>query len=121
MYVQGPILEHYQERGTTVNSVHYSEMLWDHFISDIQTKHKGLLSKDGKIMHNNAHPHTASSTVESFCQLNFVVMEHPLYSHDLTPSITCLVNSKMLQDGKISSLTKKWCMHGLSLSKKHFF
>jgi hypothetical protein len=22
---QGPILEHYQERGTTINSVHYSE------------------------------------------------------------------------------------------------
>ena len=26
---QGPILEHYQEGGTTVNSVHYCEMLRD--------------------------------------------------------------------------------------------
>jgi hypothetical protein len=26
---QEPILEHYQERGTTANSVHYSEMLCD--------------------------------------------------------------------------------------------
>jgi hypothetical protein len=26
---QGLILEHYQESGTRVNSVHFSEMLWD--------------------------------------------------------------------------------------------
>jgi histone-lysine N-methyltransferase SETMAR len=35
---QGPILEHYQERGTTVNSAHYSEMLRDKLKPAIRTK-----------------------------------------------------------------------------------
>jgi hypothetical protein len=26
---QGPVLAHYEESSTTVNSVYYSEMLWD--------------------------------------------------------------------------------------------
>jgi hypothetical protein len=31
-------------------------------------------------------PHTAAHTVETLKKLNFEVMEHPLYSLDLTPS-----------------------------------
>jgi hypothetical protein len=33
---QWPILEHYQERGTTVNSTHYTVMLRDKFKPGIQ-------------------------------------------------------------------------------------
>jgi hypothetical protein len=36
---QGPILEHYQERPTTGNSVHYSEMIQDHLNAATQTNH----------------------------------------------------------------------------------
>jgi hypothetical protein len=31
-------LEHHQERGTTVNRVHYNEMLWDQLKPPIRTK-----------------------------------------------------------------------------------
>jgi hypothetical protein len=43
---QGSILEHYKEKGTTVNSLQYSEMLWDLLKPDIRTKLQGLLLKD---------------------------------------------------------------------------
>jgi hypothetical protein len=35
---------------------------------------------------NSACPHTAAHTAEILKKLNFVVLEHPLYSLDLTPS-----------------------------------
>jgi hypothetical protein len=47
---QGPILEPYQERGTTVNSAHYSEILRDKLKPAIQ----GLLSKGVALLHDNA-------------------------------------------------------------------
>jgi histone-lysine N-methyltransferase SETMAR len=83
---QGPILGHYQERGTTVNSAHYNEMLCDKLKPVIRTKRQGLLSKGVALLHDNAHPHTAAHTVETLCHLNFEVLEHPRYSPDLAPS-----------------------------------
>jgi histone-lysine N-methyltransferase SETMAR len=83
---QGPILEPYQERGTTVSSAHYSETLCDKLKPAIQ----GLLLKGVALLHDSAHPHTAAHTVahtvETLCHLNFEVLEHPLYSPDLASS-----------------------------------
>ena len=42
---QGPVLEHYQEMGTTINSARYSEMLTDRLKPTIRNKRRGLLSK----------------------------------------------------------------------------
>jgi hypothetical protein len=40
-----------------------------------------------EIIHNRlACPHTAAHTVETLKKLTFEVLEHPLYSLDLTPS-----------------------------------
>jgi hypothetical protein len=44
-YKQGPELEHYQERGTTINSACYSAMLTNRPRPAIQCRHRGLLSK----------------------------------------------------------------------------
>jgi hypothetical protein len=38
------------------------------------------------LLHNNAHLHNATHTVETLCHLNFEVSEHPSYSLDLAPS-----------------------------------
>jgi len=35
---QGPILEHYQERGSTINSAHYSELLIHRLKPEIRSK-----------------------------------------------------------------------------------
>ena len=84
--LQGPVLEHYQERGTTINSALYSEMLIDRLQSAIRRKRRGLLSKDIVLLHDNVRPHTAVHTVETLRKLKFEVMAHPPYSPDLAPS-----------------------------------
>jgi histone-lysine N-methyltransferase SETMAR len=97
---QGPILEHYQERCTTVNSTHYSEM-HDELKPAIRTKCRGLMSKGVALLHDNARPHTAAHTVETLHHLNFEVLEHPPYSPDLAHSdYCCLVQSKTLLRGR---------------------
>ena len=42
---QGPVMQYYQERGTTVNSARYSEMLTECLKTVIRSKRPGLLSK----------------------------------------------------------------------------
>ena len=37
------------------------------------------------LLHDNACPHTVTHTVETPKKINFEVLEHPLYSLDLTP------------------------------------
>ena len=83
---QGPVLEHYQERGTTITSAWYSEMLTDWLKPAIQSKHRELLLKRVVLLHSNARPHTAAHTAETLWKLKFEVMAHPPYSPDLTPS-----------------------------------
>ena len=79
---QGPILEHYQERGSTINS----EMLIDRLKREIRSKRQGQLSKGIVLLHDNARPHTAVHTVETLQKLKFEVLAHPPYSPDLAPS-----------------------------------
>ena len=49
---QGPVLEHNQESGTTINSARYSETLTDRLKPEILSKRRGLLSK-GVVLHDN--------------------------------------------------------------------
>jgi len=51
----------------------------------IRSQRRGLLSESVVLLHDNACPHTAIHTVETLKKLNFEVLEHPLYSLDLTP------------------------------------
>ena len=92
---QGPVLEHYQERGTTINSVQYSEMLTDRLKPAIRSKHRRLLSEGIVLLHYNACSHIAAHTAETIRKLKFEVMAHPPYNPDL-PRLTntCLVHSK---------------------------
>ena len=73
---QGPVLEHYEGRGTTINSKRYSEMLTDRLKPAIRSKRRGLLSKV-LLLHDNARPHTAAHTAETLRKLKFEVIAHP--------------------------------------------
>ena len=73
---QGPVLEHYQERGTTINSARNSEMLTDRLKPAIRSKRRGLVSKGVVFLHDNAHPHIAAHTAEMLRKLKFQVMAH---------------------------------------------
>ena len=83
---QGPILESYQERGTTVTSATYCDMLQRKVKPAIRSKRRGKLSKEILLLHKNARPHTAARTVETLKKLKWEAMEHPAYSPDLAPS-----------------------------------
>ena len=79
---KGPILENFLEKGCTINSVRYSDML----VNNLKSKRRGLLSKKVLLLHDNARPHTAVWTVETSNRLGFEDLEHPAYSPDLAPS-----------------------------------
>jgi len=83
---QGVIMEHYLERGATVNSVWYSEMLSTELKPAIRTKRRDLLSSGVLLLHDNARPHTAIHTLQTLVKLGFTVLEHLAYSPDLAPS-----------------------------------
>jgi hypothetical protein len=55
--LQGPVLEHYQERDTTINSAGYSEMLTDWLKPAVRSKRRGPLSKGVVLLHDNDCPH----------------------------------------------------------------
>jgi len=68
---QGVLLEHDLERGTTVNSVGYSEMLSTEMKPAIRIKRRGLLSSGLLLLHENARPHTAIHTLQTLVKLGF--------------------------------------------------
>jgi len=83
---KGPILEDYLEKGCTINSARYSDLLTNNLKPAVRTKHRDLLSKKVLLLHDNARPHTASHTIETINHLGFKVQEHPAYSPDLALS-----------------------------------
>jgi hypothetical protein len=74
---EGPILETYLERGTTITSATYCA---------IHSKRRGRLSEGILLLHDNARPNTAACTLETVRKLKWEVMEHPGHSPDLAPS-----------------------------------
>jgi len=66
---QGPILETYQERGTTVTSATYCDMLQRELKPAIRSKRTEKLSKEIFFLHDKACPHTAALTLETLKQL----------------------------------------------------
>jgi hypothetical protein len=73
--VNGPILVHFQEKGQTVNSMRYSDMLVNELKPTIQSNRRGLLSKRILLLHDNARPHTAAHTVDTARALKFEVLK----------------------------------------------
>ena len=81
-----PILEDYLEKGCTINSARYSDLLANNLKPAIRTKRRGLLSKKVLLLHDNEHSHKDGQTVETINHLCFEVLEHPAYSPDLALS-----------------------------------
>jgi hypothetical protein len=81
---QRPILEHSQEKGTTVNSDCYSEIVEISYLSQMpRTIVEGVT-----MFHDNAHLHTGPPPFQSVHQLTYEVLMHPPFSPipDLVPS-----------------------------------
>jgi len=74
------------EKGVTVTSVDYSNMLRNELRLAIRSKRRGRLTHGALLLHDNARPHMAHLTINTIRQLNWEVLEHPAYSPDLAPS-----------------------------------
>ena len=83
---KGPILEHFLEKGSTMNSARYCDLLANRLNPAICTKRRGLLSKKVLLQHDNARQHLAKATIKTVNTLGFEVLQHPAYSPDLAPS-----------------------------------
>ena len=70
---QGPTLEHYMEKGVTVTSVNYCNMLRNEVRPAIRSKRRRRLTQGVLLLHDNARPHTAHLTINTIWQ----VLEHP--------------------------------------------
>jgi hypothetical protein len=60
----GPVLELYQERGVTISSACYSEMLRDNLKLATQSKRRGQLSQTAVLLHESSRPHTGAHAVQ---------------------------------------------------------
>jgi len=79
------ILVHFQEKGQTVTSAQYSDMLVKELKPAIWSKCRGIPSIRVLLLHHKANPHTAAHTVDTLRALKFEVLKHPPYNLDLAP------------------------------------
>jgi histone-lysine N-methyltransferase SETMAR len=80
------ILVHFQEKGQTVTSARYSDILVKELKLAIRSKRRELLSKRVLLLHDNARPHTTVHTVDTLRARKFDVLKHPPYCPELAPS-----------------------------------
>jgi len=55
----GSILEHYEDHGQTINTAWYCAMLEEDLKPTILSKHRGKLTNEVVLHHDNDQPHTA--------------------------------------------------------------
>jgi hypothetical protein len=67
----GPILEHYMRRRSTVTSATYSKLLRENLKPVIRQKQRRLLTTGVCLLHDNVRPHTATATVSTIEELWF--------------------------------------------------
>ena len=113
------------ERGETVNSANYCEVLRTKLKPAIRSKRRGKLRKGVLLQQDNARPHSAQRTAETIKELGFEVLEHPPYSPDLAPSDfhmfgplkEALRGRRFATDEEVIDAVKKW----LKMQPKNFF
>jgi hypothetical protein len=83
---QRSILETCLERGITVRSATYCNMLQRGLSPAVRSRRSGRLSDGILLLHDNACPHTATHTLETRRKLKWEVVEHAAHSPDLAPA-----------------------------------
>ncbi|CAK9810904.1 Histone-lysine N-methyltransferase SETMAR [Anthophora plagiata] len=82
---KGVLLVNCMPSGTTINADRYCETLKKPKRAN-QNRRRGMLSKGVRILHDNARPHVARTTVALLQQFGWDIITHPPYSPDLAPS-----------------------------------
>lgn len=113
--VKGPITISFLEKGTTVNSENYCQLL-QQVKKDIKNKRRGMQSRGVILLQDNARPHTARRTNEAITNLGWEQLKHPPYSPDLAPSDYHLFGAlkshtrglKMDSEDEVKSTVSEW-------------
>ena len=63
--MEGPIIEHYQEKGETVISERYCALLSEEMKPANCTNRRGRVSPSAILQHNNDRPHATNKTLET--------------------------------------------------------
>ena len=83
---QGPLVEYYMPRGTTVISASYWDLLKNQLKPAIRSQRRGRLTTGVLLQHDDARPHTTHATAATMEDMHLECLPHPLYSTDLAPS-----------------------------------
>jgi len=78
----GPIHKHYQDHGQTVNNAWYCAMLEEELKPTIHNKHRGMLTDEVVLHHDNCRPHMTAATVGTIKKLKYDLLPHPAYGPD---------------------------------------
>ncbi|KAJ7342082.1 hypothetical protein JRQ81_008751 [Phrynocephalus forsythii] len=79
------ILTHYLLKGEILNSDYYCNLL-EKLCDALKQKCNGMISKDVRLLADNAPVHTAQASVFSAHRLGYELLQHPPYSPDIAPS-----------------------------------
>jgi hypothetical protein len=103
------LLEHFQERCSTVNSVVCSEMLRDKLKPAIGNKRRGRLSKGAVLLHDNARPQTAAHTVETLKKQNMGYWSiRRVVLIDLSDPLEALSGRRYTTDQQLKETVHAW-------------
>jgi len=121
----GPILEHYMPRGSTVTSATYSNILRKNLKPAIRQTRREFLTTGVSLLHNNAKPHSVTATVSTIEKLRFECIPQTPYSPDFAPSYfhvfgplkDALIGTQFRDDVEVRSAVHEW----LRTRPKDFF
>ncbi|KAJ7332515.1 hypothetical protein JRQ81_014695 [Phrynocephalus forsythii] len=82
---RGVILTDYLQKGKTLNSDYYCNLL-DKLRDALKQKRHGMISKGVRFLADNAPVHTDQASVATTHCLGYELLQHPPYSSDLVPS-----------------------------------
>ncbi|KAJ7304231.1 hypothetical protein JRQ81_011768 [Phrynocephalus forsythii] len=82
---RGVILTDYLQKGETLNSEYYCNLL-EKLCDALKQKYHGTISKGIRLLEDNAPVHTAQASIVTAHRLGYELLQHPPYSPDLVPS-----------------------------------
>ena len=82
--IDGIILHHAVLPRQTVNAAYYCRFLQHHLCPMLRRK-QHLVVQNPIILHDNARSHTAAAVTDLFCRRQWEILEHPLYSPNMSP------------------------------------
>jgi hypothetical protein len=80
--INGPLMQAVKDSDITINAQCYCRTLRD-LRTAITRKHPGTLMRGVTVLHDNAHPHVASTVSDMLHSMHWKVLDHPPYSPGL--------------------------------------